>query len=48
VRSLLVSFMLLIAIIVLYEHTIGGDEGSFHNLHLRGELVNEGIEGIDP
>jgi hypothetical protein len=48
VRSLLVSIMLLIVIIVLYENTIGGDEGSLRDTQLRGNQVNVGIERIDP
>lgn len=47
-RSLLVSIMLLIVIIVLYENTIGGDEGSLRGVQLRGDQVNVGIERIEP
>lgn len=46
-RSILVSIMLLIAIIVLYENAIGG-EGSLRDLQLRGNQVNISIERIDP
>ena len=47
-RSLLISIMLLIVIIVLYVNTIGGDEGSLRDLQLRGNQVNVAIERIDP
>ncbi|MEX1031244.1 MAG: hypothetical protein WDZ91_14545 [Paenibacillaceae bacterium] len=47
-RNILVSIMLLIVIIVLYEHTIGGEEGSLRDLQLRGNQVNIEIERIDP
>ncbi|MEX2415270.1 MAG: hypothetical protein WD424_03930 [Paenibacillaceae bacterium] len=47
-RALLVSIMLLIVIIVLYENTIGGDEGILRDLQLRGNQVNVGVERIDP
>jgi len=39
--------MLLIAILVLYENTIGG-EGSLQDVQLRGNQVNISIERIDP
>jgi len=48
VRSLLISIMLLIVIIVLYENTIGGVDGSLEDLQLRANQVNVSIEGIDP
>jgi hypothetical protein len=48
VRSILVSIMLLIVIVVLYERTIGGEEGSLQDLHHRGNQVNAEIERIDP
>jgi hypothetical protein len=48
VRSILVSVMLLIVIIVLYEHTIGGEDGSLRDVQTRGKQVNVGIERIDP
>ncbi len=47
-RSILISIMLLIVIIVIYENTIGGDEGSLRDLELRGKQVNITIERIDP
>ena len=47
-RSILVSIMLLIVIIVLYEHTIGGEDGTLQDLQIRGNQVNVEIERIDP
>jgi hypothetical protein len=47
-RSILISMMLVIVIIVLYEHTIGGRNGALRNAENRGIQVNTEIERIDP
>ena len=47
-RSILISLMLLIVVMILYKATIGGDDGSLNKLQFRGQIVNQEIEGIDP
>jgi hypothetical protein len=47
-RSILISMMLVIVIIVLYEHTIGGRNGTLSNTENRGIRVNTEIERIEP
>lgn len=47
-RSILIAVMLLAAIIVLYESTIGGEQGSREKVQQRGREINVEIERIDP
>lgn len=48
VRSVLMAIMLLVAIIVLYEATIGGEEGAWKLVEDRGSRIHLEIGGIDP
>jgi hypothetical protein len=48
VRSILASIMLLIVIVVLYENTIGGEDGALRDTKVRANQVNLEIERIDP
>ena len=47
-RSILVTVMLLVIIISLYETTIGGDSGAKAQLESRGSRLHAEIGGIDP
>lgn len=47
-RSLLVTLLLVIAIILLYEATIGGDRGAGRIVQERGRRVHVEVGGINP
>lgn len=47
-RTLLVSVLLLVAIIVLYEATIGGEEGADQSVRQRGARAQSEIGQLEP
>lgn len=47
-RSILTVLLLLIAMMALYEETIGGDDGAQNRVKERGGRIHEDIGRIDP
>jgi hypothetical protein len=47
-RIILVAVLLLIAVVAVYETTIGGENGSRDRLLSRTIQIEHDVEGIDP
>ena len=47
-RALLMSVMLLIAAVVIYMQTIGGETGAKKQIRESGQRINQTIEQINP
>lgn len=47
-KSILAVLLLLIAMMVIYDATIGGDNGALSHVEERGGRIHEEIERIDP
>jgi hypothetical protein len=46
-RSILMSVMFIMVVIVIYMNTVGGDEGAKEKLKESGERINHTIERIN-
>jgi hypothetical protein len=47
-RSILITVMLILTVIVLYNSTVGGTGGTKDSVRLRGGSVNTVIQSINP
>lgn len=47
-RSVFMSLLLIVAVILLYEATIGGEAGASNLVHERGQRVHLEVGGIEP
>jgi len=47
-RTILVSALLIIVVLAIYEASIGGQGGMRADVASRGERIGRAIQGIDP
>ncbi|WP_187274204.1 hypothetical protein [Paenibacillus sp. N3.4] len=47
-RSILVTVMLVMVVMVIYSHVVGGSAGTRNQISLSGARINGTIERIDP
>ncbi len=47
-RSILMTVMLIITMVVIYQNTIGGEHGTRSMLRSSSEPISEAIETINP
>jgi hypothetical protein len=47
-RSMLASLLFIMAVVVIYNNTISGENGAKQLIKLRGGQINDSIERINP